>query len=161
MLNRYSRTRFTKKTSNCYLPTSGVRCSHYFRRVKSVNLYSIFSTESLCDFNLFLLLCSFLPPFFSWWKHEWTSCRVSFSLTERPLDLFTSTTLTTLSTSVVTRALHHAYKTLKTFVRERASYRSMIDDDNDDELLPVWWKVIKMKDKKKVRLKHSKLGKLF
>lgn len=49
MLNRYSRIRFTKKTSNCYLPTSDVRCSHYFRRVKSVNLYSIFSTE--CDFR--------------------------------------------------------------------------------------------------------------
>lgn len=31
-----------------------------------------------------------------------------------------------------------AYKTSKTFVRERVSYRSMIDDnDDDDELLPV------------------------
>lgn len=109
----------------------------------------------------FWTVCSFLPPFFSWWKHEWMSCRVSFSLTERPLDLFTSTTLTTLSTSVVTRVLHHVYKTSKTFVRERASYRSMIDDDNDDELLPVWWKVIKMKDKKKSEVKTLETWKTF
>lgn len=37
----------------------------------------------------------------------------------------------------------------------------MIDDDNDDELLPVWWKVIKMKDKKKSEVKTLETWKTF
>lgn len=52
-------------------------------------------------------------------------------------------------------------KLRKHLFEKPSSYRSMIDDDNDDELLPVWWKVIKMKDKKKSEVKTLETWKTF
>lgn len=150
MLDKYLRTSFTKKKKKLLFANKWcIRCSHCFRRVKSVSsLLDFFSTESLCGFPFsicfsFWTVCSFLPPFFSWRKHEWTFLQSFFFVNEK-------TTRPVYVDDVDDKRCNEgpprgAYKTSETFVRERASYRSIIDND-DDKLLPVRRKMIKMKD---------------
>lgn len=148
MLDKYLRTSFTKKKKKLLFANKWcIRCSHCFRRVKSVSsifFHGIVMWFSI--FNLFLLLNSVFfsfSPFFSWRKHEWTFLQSFFFVNEK-------TTRPVYVDDVDDNRcnegpLRGAYKTSETFVRERASYRSMIDND-DDKLLPVRPKMIKMKD---------------
>lgn len=166
MLDKYLRTSFTKKKKKKLLFANKwcIRCSHCFRRVKSVSsLLDFFSTESLCGFPFsicfsFWTVCSFLSHRFS--RDENTSgrsCRVSFSLTKRPLDLFTSTTSTT---SVVMRVLHEVLIKLRKHLFEKEQVIVLLSIMMMTSFCPFDEKWLRWKIKK-VRLKHSKLWKLF
>lgn len=123
MLDKYLRTSFTKKKKKLLFANKWcIRCSHCFRCVKSVSSYSIFFPRN----RYVVFHFQFVSPseqcvlfFHRFSRDENTSgrsCRVSFSLTKRPLDLFTSTTSTT---SVVTRVLHEVLIKLRKHLFEK------------------------------------------